>query len=230
MQAGTMVVAVDLPFVRSVLEASQAGIWFDDRIKGAFASALNKAIEDENLRAQCAVNGQNYAKRVFNYEYYYSILQALYCGEPAPQNIAHTRLNQVIVPKDEDQDQSPLISHDLKKNDERSRFENGFMTRDKKIKIDVSKGVFSAADSLDLAISLRSKYKKIPITPSEPQQLYDDNDGGHILFHQGQAALSGLFGAPDLTRAKLNFETAAKFWTRRSNAYVGGDASRSYGH
>jgi TPR repeat protein len=208
MQSGSMVVAVDLPFVRTVLEASQAGICFDDKVDGAFAEALNHAIADEELREICAANGRSYARSVFHYENYFAILQALYKGADVPKDIAHTRLNgsqtlggDIIL--------TNKATLRLSKLDDRLQFENGFKAQDKKLKIDPRRGAFGADDVALLTENLKPRPKKKSVLLSPKRLVIDSLDGGDSDFHSGQAALNGLFGPPDINLAREHYEKAA---------------------
>lgn len=84
MQAGLPVVATDLPFVRSVVEAAGCGLVFDDRAPGAFAAALNRAIAEADWRRAAGEAGRAYARTRFNFSAFAPVLFALWDGREPP--------------------------------------------------------------------------------------------------------------------------------------------------
>lgn len=142
MQAGLMLVATELPFVKSVIEAAGAGVTFDDREAGGFERALNAAIHDAEMRKACQENARAYARAVFNYGRYFPILLALYGDREPPGDVAHTRLNEPDrVPVAPDLKAPPLP--------DRQAFESRFERRTPCADLDTSAGVFNSASLQD---------------------------------------------------------------------------------
>lgn len=144
MQAGVMIVAVALPFVKSVVDAAGAGITFDDREPGAFAEALRRAVDDAPLRDACRVRGRAYAQAVFNYETYAPVFRALYEGRPPPLGLPHTSAMPTasglldVAPGSGPQ----IVDRDL--------FDRNEAENDARLALDVSSGVFSQSDVIEL--------------------------------------------------------------------------------
>lgn len=150
MQAGVMIVAVALPFVKSVVEAAGAGITFDDREPGAFAAALRKAIEDQPYRDACRARGRAYSQAVFNYDTYAPVFLALYAGDAPPEGLPHTTLAEPHAAQREALPvvQSPEIV-------DRDEFEKAEAESDAQLALEVAHGAFSQMDVAQLALRRR---------------------------------------------------------------------------
>lgn len=89
MQAGIMVIANRLPFVAGVVGAAECGLLYDDASEGDLASQMRRAIEDPKLRARLGKNGRRYARKIYKYETYFPVLQALYEGRDTVDSLPH---------------------------------------------------------------------------------------------------------------------------------------------
>lgn len=78
MQAGILVIANRLPFVAGVVEAAECGLLYDDTEDGDLAAQMRRAVDDPILGERLGRNGQDYARRIYNYETYFPVLQGLY--------------------------------------------------------------------------------------------------------------------------------------------------------
>jgi glycosyltransferase involved in cell wall biosynthesis len=83
LQAGLMVLCNELPYVKQVLAEAGAGISFDTRDEATVVAAVTRATNDPELRKRCGRSGQDYARRVFNWQQFYPVLDAVYRGQSA---------------------------------------------------------------------------------------------------------------------------------------------------
>jgi glycosyltransferase involved in cell wall biosynthesis len=87
LQAGLMVLTNDLPYVKQVIAAAGAGLSFDTRDETTVVEAVRRATDDAALRARCGESGRAYARRAFNWQQFYPVLEAAYLGRAAPRGV-----------------------------------------------------------------------------------------------------------------------------------------------
>jgi glycosyltransferase involved in cell wall biosynthesis len=90
MHAGMMVVTNNLPYVRSVVDAAEAGLSYDSSSPETLGTAVNGVANDSALLARFKANAVRYAQEHFNWQSYAGIFDALYSGRQ-PQ-LANDRL------------------------------------------------------------------------------------------------------------------------------------------
>jgi glycosyltransferase involved in cell wall biosynthesis len=83
LQAGIMVICNELPYVKSILAEAGAGLSFDTRDEATVVEAVRRATDDAALRARCGESGRAYARRAFNWQQFYPVLEAAYLGRVA---------------------------------------------------------------------------------------------------------------------------------------------------
>jgi glycosyltransferase involved in cell wall biosynthesis len=89
MHAGLMLISSDIPYVAGVIKEARAGLSFESGSKDSLLTAINTAIADNGLLAECKKNAQIYAKETFNWDKFYPILRQLY--DPALHGAEETR-------------------------------------------------------------------------------------------------------------------------------------------
>jgi glycosyltransferase involved in cell wall biosynthesis len=83
LQAGLMILCNELPYVKQVLAESGAGFAFDTRDEATVVEAVRRATDDPGLRERCGRGGRDYARRIFNWQQFYPVLESAYLGPPA---------------------------------------------------------------------------------------------------------------------------------------------------
>lgn len=78
MHAGLMLISSDIPYVAGIIREARAGISFVSGSKGSLLAAVNAAISDKGMLAECKKNALAYARERFNWAKFYPILQQLY--------------------------------------------------------------------------------------------------------------------------------------------------------
>lgn len=79
-QASLLVLCNELPYVKQVLAEAGAGFSFDTRDESTVVAAVRRAIDDPGLRERCGRNGRDYARRIFNWQRFYPVLESAYLG------------------------------------------------------------------------------------------------------------------------------------------------------
>ena len=82
LQAGLMILCNELPYVKQVVAEAGAGRWFDTRDEATVIAEMRRAIEDPALREGCGRSGRDYARRAFNWQQFYPVLESAYLGRP----------------------------------------------------------------------------------------------------------------------------------------------------
>lgn len=91
LQAGLMILCNDLPYVKQVVAEAGAGLAFDTRDEASVVEAVRRATEDRELRERCGRNGRAHARRVFNWQQFYPVLEAAYLGTAAVPEVSGAR-------------------------------------------------------------------------------------------------------------------------------------------
>jgi glycosyltransferase involved in cell wall biosynthesis len=69
--------------VKQVVADAQAGLAFDTGNEASLVETFRRAIEDGGLRERCGRNGREHARRAFNWQQFYPVLESAYLGAPA---------------------------------------------------------------------------------------------------------------------------------------------------
>jgi glycosyltransferase involved in cell wall biosynthesis len=80
LHAGVMVLANDLPYVRSVIEEAEAGIIYSSRDLSSLREAVQRIVTSPDLLRTARANGQLFARERFNWQAFAGELHALYRG------------------------------------------------------------------------------------------------------------------------------------------------------
>jgi glycosyltransferase involved in cell wall biosynthesis len=80
MQAGLMVVANDLPYVRSVVEKAHAGLFYQSSDLNTLANIVQRVLSDPELLHTCRDNALTYARERFHWEAFAATFHSLYRG------------------------------------------------------------------------------------------------------------------------------------------------------
>jgi glycosyltransferase involved in cell wall biosynthesis len=80
LHAGLMVVANELPYVKSVIQAASAGLIYDSSDPSSLADIMRRIVADRELVRRCQENALRYAKETFNWQTQAETLNALYQG------------------------------------------------------------------------------------------------------------------------------------------------------
>jgi len=83
LQGGLMVLCNELPYVKHVVSEACAGLAFDTRDEAGMVEVIRRAANDAALRERCGRNGRAYARRAFNWQQFYPVLEAAYLGRTA---------------------------------------------------------------------------------------------------------------------------------------------------
>jgi glycosyltransferase involved in cell wall biosynthesis len=89
MHAGLMVVANDLPYVKSVIQAAGAGLSYDSSDPSSLAAIIGRVVADRNLVRRCQESALRYAKETFNWQIHGETLNTLYRG-PSPAMVCNS--------------------------------------------------------------------------------------------------------------------------------------------
>ena len=88
MQAGLAIAAANLPFVKSILDAGECGVIYDDQASSAMSDALSDLVSNPEKVQKMGQSGRKHALKVYNFEAYFPVLDRLYRNEqtvtPAP--------------------------------------------------------------------------------------------------------------------------------------------------
>src|SRR5947208_315525 len=84
MHAGLMIICNDLPYVKSVVVAADAGLSYTSKDLSTLAAAVGQVIRDPELLRRCRENALRFARDDFNWQVHGKTLLQLYAGnEPA---------------------------------------------------------------------------------------------------------------------------------------------------
>ena len=97
LHAGLMVVTNDLPYVKSVVQAADAGLSYDSSDPSSFAAIVNRIAGDRALIDRCRQNALKYARQSFNWQCHAETLNALYRGT-SPATVDSSRVFAVEQP------------------------------------------------------------------------------------------------------------------------------------
>ncbi|MBV8889993.1 MAG: glycosyltransferase [Alphaproteobacteria bacterium] len=78
LHAGLMVIANDLPYVKSVLTEAEAGLFYNSSTSGTLAAAVRTILGDPELLQRARRNARRYARERFNWQVEGETLYALY--------------------------------------------------------------------------------------------------------------------------------------------------------
>lgn len=81
LHAGLMVVSNNLPYVQQILRESDTGVSYDSSLRNSIATTIARVLDDEQMRARCRKNASEFARKTFNWETCYVVLQTLYAEE-----------------------------------------------------------------------------------------------------------------------------------------------------
>jgi glycosyltransferase involved in cell wall biosynthesis len=86
LHAGLLVMTNDLPYVRSLLNEAEAGLWYTSGDLATFAAAVRRIVEDPEFLCRGKDNARRFAQRQFNWQRFAPTLHRLYRGaEPRAQ-------------------------------------------------------------------------------------------------------------------------------------------------
>jgi len=92
-----MIIANDLPFVRSVIEDAKAGICYSSDDLSSLVTAVHKVADDPDLLRRCQANARRYAREVFNWQAQGGLFHALYAGAGSAPEDASAQFNQPLL-------------------------------------------------------------------------------------------------------------------------------------
>ncbi|HEV2547574.1 MAG TPA: glycosyltransferase [Stellaceae bacterium] len=86
LHAGLLVMTNDLPYVRSVLNEAEAGLWYRSEDLTTFAAAVQRIVDDPEFLRRGKENARRFAQKQFNWQRFAPTLHRLYRGaEPRAQ-------------------------------------------------------------------------------------------------------------------------------------------------
>ncbi|HEX4614597.1 MAG TPA: glycosyltransferase [Stellaceae bacterium] len=85
LHAGLMVLANDLPYVKSVLSEAGAGIFYNSADLNTLATAARQILDDPELRRRGRENARRFARERFNWQVQGEVLLTLYQGSDGVQ-------------------------------------------------------------------------------------------------------------------------------------------------
>jgi len=85
LHAGLMVLANDLPYVKSVLSEAEAGLFYTSADLPTLAAAVSEILDDPTLLRRGRANARHFARERFNWQVQGEVLLALYQGADAAQ-------------------------------------------------------------------------------------------------------------------------------------------------
>jgi len=88
LHAGLMVLANDLPYVKSVLTEADAGLFYNSTDLGTLAAAVGQVLDNPELLQRGRENARRFARERFNWQVQGEILLTLYRGAEDPQPVA----------------------------------------------------------------------------------------------------------------------------------------------
>src|SRR5262249_9148082 len=97
LHAGLMIIANELPYVRSVVEQADVGLIYDSADLQTFAQAGKRVIDGRALRRACRRNGLRLARDDFNWQKHGGLFLKLYRGEFAAPDGA-SRASAAVPP------------------------------------------------------------------------------------------------------------------------------------
>lgn len=83
LHAGLMIISNDLPYVKSVVEQAQAGLFYRSDDIYSLVRAVGRIAEDPKLLRQCKENALRFARDRFNWQAEMEVLHSLYRKAPA---------------------------------------------------------------------------------------------------------------------------------------------------
>lgn len=86
LHAGLMVLANDLPYVRSVLTEAEAGLFYTSADLPTLAVSVGQILDDPELLRRGRANARRFARERFNWQVQGEVLLALYQGADAAQH------------------------------------------------------------------------------------------------------------------------------------------------
>jgi len=97
LHAGLMIIANELPYVRSVVEQADVGLIYDSADLQTFAQAVKRVIDDPELLRACRRNALRFARDDFNWQKHGGLFLKLYRGEFAAPDGA-SRASAAVPP------------------------------------------------------------------------------------------------------------------------------------
>ena len=85
LHAGLMVLANDLPYVKSVLSEAEAGLFYASADLATLVAAVSAILDDPALLRRGRENARRFARECFNWQVQGEVLLALYQGADAAQ-------------------------------------------------------------------------------------------------------------------------------------------------
>ncbi len=86
LHAGLMVLANDLPYVRSVLTEAEAGLFYTSADLPTLAASVGQILDNPELLQRGRANARRFARECFNWQVQGEVLLALYQGADAAQH------------------------------------------------------------------------------------------------------------------------------------------------
>jgi glycosyltransferase involved in cell wall biosynthesis len=80
MHAGLMIICNDLPYVKSVVAAADAGLSYTSKDISTLASAVESVVKDQKLLRRCQQNALRFARDDFNWQVHGKTFLDLYAG------------------------------------------------------------------------------------------------------------------------------------------------------
>jgi glycosyltransferase involved in cell wall biosynthesis len=90
LHAGLLVIANDLPYVKSVLSEADAGLFYSSAEPGTLANAVHRAVAEPELLKRSRQNALRFARERFNWQAQSETLYALY--QPSDRAVQTARL------------------------------------------------------------------------------------------------------------------------------------------
>jgi len=90
LHAGLLVIANDLPYVKSVLSEADAGLFYSSAEPGTLAKAVHRAVAEPDLLKRSRRNALRFARERFNWQTQSETLYALY--QPSDRAVQTARL------------------------------------------------------------------------------------------------------------------------------------------
>jgi len=81
MQAGLAIASANLPFVKSILKASECGVIYDDQNQSALSDSLTELIDTPDRVQAMGKAGKAFAINIYNFDVYFPVLNDLYRGQ-----------------------------------------------------------------------------------------------------------------------------------------------------
>jgi glycosyltransferase involved in cell wall biosynthesis len=94
LHAGLMVLANDLPYVRSVIEEARAGIVYSSDDISSLRHAIDQIVQSPDLLTTSRANARRFAINRFNWQAFAGPLHALYRGRPPEERGTYANLRR----------------------------------------------------------------------------------------------------------------------------------------